>query len=154
MVSILYICRVAIIYLDPTHFILPFELNLIIGLPIFIFGMLIILFALIKMKLYSLSGTTEGEPLNKDGIYGKIRHPIYLGEIIWPVGLVIIMGKIYSIFIVIILIFYFIIYIRLEERALIQIHGESYKEYQKQVPMINPLRIRRKKRLGDKNSNR
>ncbi len=145
VVIILAISRFLIIMFDPSFYILPFYLNLIIGIPVFLLGTIIISIALIKMKIYSLSGTTEGEPLNTDGIYGKVRHPIYLGEILWPIGLVIIMMKIYSILMVIGMIIYFIFYTRLEERKLLKIHGEFYMKYQQQVPMLFPLRLKKQK---------
>ena len=77
-----------IIILDPSSFILPYFLNFFIGIPIFLTGIILETIAAIKIKSYGFSGTAENETLYTDGIYGKVRHPVYLFEIIWPVGLI------------------------------------------------------------------
>jgi len=150
IVILIEISRIMIIFSDPSPFFIPNFLNLLIGIPIFLTGIILEIFAEIKIKLYGFSGTANNESLYTDGIYGKVRHPIYLGEIIWPVGLVIIVGGVYSLFIAIIWTIFFIILAKLEERNLIQIHGDKYKEYQHQVPMIFPLRFRRKRQKSNK----
>lgn len=144
-VSFLYVARAAVIYTDPTDLVLPNYLNLLVGIPVFLFGAIVILISLVKMKLYSMSGPTEKNPLNTKGVYGIVRHPIYLGEILWPFGAALIMGKLLSLYVALGFIIYFIVYTRLEEQALVRIHGDAYRAYQKRVPMLIPLKIRGKK---------
>jgi protein-S-isoprenylcysteine O-methyltransferase Ste14 len=146
VVGILEISRIAIILFDPTSFVLPYFLNFIIGIPIFLTAVILETIAAIKIKWYGFSGTAENETLYTEGIYGIVRHPIYSCEIIWPVGLVIILGGVYSIFMLIIWTLFFIIHAKLEERNLIKLHGDKYREYKKQVPMLFPLKFRRKRR--------
>lgn len=142
-----YISRVGIFITDPTVYLLPYFLNWILGLPVFILSMIVSILAEVQIKFKSFSGAAEDKTLITTGIYGRIRHPIYFTEIFWPVGLVMIMGKIFSLFIVIGCAIYFIcVHIPLEERDLIKVHGEEYINYKKQVPMIFPINIRNRKK--------
>ena len=147
VVGTLEISRIAIILFDPTSFVMPYFLNFIIGIAIFLTGVILETIAAIKIKSYGFSGTADHETLYTDGIYGKVRHPIYTCEIIWPIGLVIMFGRVYSIFMLIIWVLFFIIHAKLEERNLIKLHGDKYREYKKQVPMLFPFKLRRKKQV-------
>jgi len=138
VVILFFISRLIIIISDPTNWTLPFDLNLIIGIPILAFSILLGFFAEITIKFHSFSRTVEGKPLFTSGIYGIIRHPIYLCEILWPFGLIFTMRKYYSIFVAIACAVFFLIYTLLEERNLNQIYKEEYEEYKKRVSMIFP----------------
>ena len=144
VVILFFISRIGIFISDETYLVLPYFLNFIIGIPVLILGIIIGILAEIQIKFDSFSGAAEGKTLITKGIYGKIRHPIYLSEILWPIGLVLIMGRFLSIFVVIVCAICLLAYIPIEEQNLIRVHGDKYKEYKKQVPMIFPIKIRRK----------
>jgi protein-S-isoprenylcysteine O-methyltransferase Ste14 len=91
-----------------------------------------------------LSGHHELEPerhqqrLVVQGIRQRVRHPIYLGHLCemlgWSVGTGLIVGWALTGFAVLT----GAIMIRLEECELVERFGESYREYQKRVPLIVP----------------
>jgi len=138
IVILLFVSRLMIIIGDLTNLTLPFNLNLIIGIPILSFSILLGVFAEITIKFHSFSRTVEGKPLFTSGIYGIIRHPIYLCEILWFFGLIFTMRKYYSIFVAIACAVFFLIYTLLEERNLNQIYMEEYDIYKERVSMIFP----------------
>ncbi len=149
LVFFLYIGRAIIIFFDPSSLVLPLLLNIVLGVPIFAIGTIIIIVSLTKLKIQSLKGASVKNTLMMTGIYGKVRHPIYLGEILWPIGLALLLNKNISLWISCALIFYFIVYTRLEERMLVRAYGEKYREYQQRVPMLIPRRLKRRKTVKE-----
>lgn len=76
---------------------LRFQINLltlIIGLSIFSIGVLFIIFGV--YKLYPKLMYDEPIDLVTDGVYSIVRHPIYFGDSIWPLGWSITFGAICS----------------------------------------------------------
>ncbi len=74
----------------------------------------------------------------KEGVYQRLRHPIYSGDIVlvwgifshWPS-----MRALSSVIWLTIVLFF---WMRLEEKALTEKFGSDYLEYKKQVPMVVP----------------
>ncbi len=74
----------------------------------------------------------------KEGVYQRVRHPIYSGDIViawgifshWP------SYRALSSVIWLTIILYF--WMRLEEKALAEKFGRDYLDYQKEVPMLVP----------------
>jgi len=62
------------------------------GLLLFLIGIIIFLTALFTIKTLE---SYEGD-LISNGIYSKIRHPMYLGFILWLIGFPIYFGSIFS----------------------------------------------------------
>jgi protein-S-isoprenylcysteine O-methyltransferase Ste14 len=78
-----------------------------------------------------------------EGVFGIVRHPIYLGEALLYVGLLI-WSMSLAAAVVWALAFGFLHYIsRHEERLMLGIFGQEYKRYMEEVPMWGP-RIRRR----------
>jgi protein-S-isoprenylcysteine O-methyltransferase Ste14 len=82
--------------------------------------------------------TMEGQRLVKDGLYKHIQHPLYLAETIRNFGFVIIFSSIYGILLIAATTIFIAIRIRMEERMLIQVFGDEYREYQKTTKRIIP----------------
>jgi methanethiol S-methyltransferase len=82
--------------------------------------------------------SNPSKDLKKNGMLGIIRHPMYFALIIflWCHTF-----KISDIVVNTILTIYVIIGTRLEEKKLVLEFGETYTQYQKEVPMIFPFAI-------------
>ena len=108
---------------------------------------IIILFSsgyLAKKGLNIVFGEVREEPgVIRKGVFGIVRHPIYLGSILFYLGLLALNFSIIAaiIWVVIIIFYYFIA--QHEEKLLVMKFGKEYEEYMREVPMLIPL-IKRK----------
>lgn len=96
-----------------------------------------------KAGFESLSGTgrlkiVKDHKLVTDGLYRHIRHPIYLGEILRNLGFVLIFSSVYGMLIVLLASVLLLFRIELEEKMLLVIFGEEYKEYRRKTKKIIP----------------
>ncbi len=74
----------------------------------------------------------------RKGVFSVVRHPIYLGEALLYLGLILFSLSIASI-VVWLLAVVFLCYIsRYEEKILLDYFGEEYRSYMKEVPMWLP----------------
>lgn len=94
-----------------------------------LFGLRQVWFYLRKKEDHALAFVTPG-------LYRHVRHPIYIGFIfsIWATPTM----TAAHLFFALLTTAYILIGIRLEERDLVDFHGERYSEYKKQVPMLVP----------------
>ena len=76
----------------------------------------------------------------KSGVYSKVRHPIYSADIILAIGVFFIFPTLNVLISIIWLAVILIIWMNLEEKALILKFGKEYKEYKKKVPMFFPYK--------------
>jgi protein-S-isoprenylcysteine O-methyltransferase Ste14 len=83
----------------------------------------------------NLEGLTE-KGLATSGVYGMVRHPLYLA------GMIILTFNpnvsVASLLITVLGDVYFLGGIFIEERRFLKIFGDQYREYQKRVPMLLP----------------
>ena len=108
----------------------------ILGIVIYLVGVIFILSAVREIRAKLLYN--EDINLVTTGVYSIVRHPIYFGDSIWPLGWSIVFGALYpSLFTILWLIFYIITTFK-EEKELIRIYGERYIEYRKRVKRIIP----------------
>ncbi|MBN2520873.1 MAG: isoprenylcysteine carboxylmethyltransferase family protein [Bacteroidales bacterium] len=94
------------------------------GLSVFIAGLCIFFIALFTIKALE---NYEGELIQK-GIYSKIRHPMYLGFILWIIGYSVFQNAMVTLLISIIFIGNVLYWRHLEEKILIKKYS-GYKEY-------------------------
>lgn len=118
---------------------IPNSIRTVIGLTIlFISGY----FA--KKGLGIIFGQVRNNPEVIDtSVFNIVRHPIYLGSILFYLGLIILTSSIASSIIwVFIVIFYYYIS-RYEEKLLLNEFGIKYKKYMERVPMLIPKLYRK-----------
>ncbi|MGD0711274.1 MAG: isoprenylcysteine carboxylmethyltransferase family protein [Bacteroidales bacterium] len=144
MPVILFIIAIPIIYFTDYSFItntLAIALS-ITAIVISLIGFLI--------RAYSIATTPKGtsgrntneqvaESLNTSGIYSMLRHPLYLGNYLMWIGIVIFTFNIYFFFIVSLI--FWLYYERImfaEERFLEKKFGNDYLEWSKTVPAFIP----------------
>ena len=91
-------------------------------------------------------GTEREKPhVIRQGIFGIIRHPLYLSEVLLYLGLFMLNTSLASLA-VIVIVFAFLHYIsRYEEKVLLERFGDEYKQYMKDVPMYFPRIFQRGK---------
>lgn len=74
-----------------------------------------------------------GMRLQTAGIYGLVRHPIYLAELLWPLGLAIICRSTYGVALTPLWWLVFLLHSLAEEAELERTLGDAYREYEKKV---------------------
>ncbi|MFW9918758.1 MAG: methyltransferase family protein [Candidatus Thorarchaeota archaeon] len=131
-------------YWDWLYFILdPSLVNPILfvsGIVVIAAGVVV---ATLASKVISVSTVadmrTDRKPeLITEGLYGKIRHPLYLATILLFLGIMLIYPFPNVIVFALSLSAYTLIGAHFEERKLILHYGEEYLEYKKQVGFIFP----------------
>lgn len=105
----------------------PYEMNLLswaryTGLAFFIIGVCLFIFSHVKIR------GQETDRLVTTGIYSKIRHPMYLGFIIWIIGFPIFTDAAFTLASAIIWIPQILYWRTFEERQLFKKH-KDYQEY-------------------------
>lgn len=112
----------------------------------------VILFALsgyLAFKgLTTVFGRVREKPaVIRDGVFGIVRHPIYLSEILLYLGFLIMSLSLACVFIWIIIIGFMHYISRYEEKLLLARFGDEYSQYMKDVPMWIPQPWRKKQRI-------
>ena len=114
----------------------------IVGIILAVLGVTFI--AVASKHLLKVAGPEQiPRELITDGIYGKVRNPIYTGVVLLTIGWSLIWGATYSFFIitsVVVLILLALIKF-LEEPMLTKFFGDKFLGYRKRVPMLFPLPI-------------
>ncbi len=99
------------------------------------------LFGLRQVWLHARRRSPKDEPFVLRAMYRIVRHPLMLGFLIafWATP---VMSLGHLLFAVVVT-GYIVVAVRfLEERDLVAIHGDAYRDYQRKVPMLLPLRKR------------
>ena len=124
------------------------HLSVVIPPFIKILLVIIILFTsgiLAKKGLHVVFGVVREKPVViQEGVFGTVRHPIYLGCILFYLGLLVLSFSIYATLVWFVIIGFYFFLARHEERLLLEKYGDQYETYRKTVPMWLPF-IRRRR---------
>lgn len=82
----------------------------------------------------------EQEPLNVDGLYRWVRHPLYAGLLLIFLGYFFFLPTFASAVHLAALIAYLPVGIYFEEHKLLHLYGDDYREYQRKVPPFLPTK--------------
>ena len=75
------------------------------------------------------------------GVFSIVRHPIYLGSILLYLGFILLSLSLLSILVWFVIIIFYYMISRYEEKLLTQRFGSIYEEYKKKVPMLLPIKL-------------
>jgi len=122
------------------------NLTKVIAIIVLIAGASIVILALRNYNLGVFLGTQQvknnpsanPDQLITEGMNKWVRHPLYLGTILFLVGVFLSVPNEMLLSLVVITIIYVFAGAYLEEQKLIAHFGEDYINYQKKVPMIFP----------------
>jgi len=85
----------------------------------------------------------------RKGVFGIVRHPIYLSEILFYLALIIFRTSLVATAIWVIAIIFLYYLSKYEEKLLTERFGEEYRQYMKDVGMFFPKLTRRKEKKTD-----
>ena len=88
--------------------------------------------------IQSLQSAQKSSTFKKDELLSVIRHPLYLGILVFLWGWFGFSGLLSSIVTALSLTIYIRIGIYFEEKKLVEQFGKAYQDYQKKVPMLIP----------------
>ena len=120
---LLWVSWFALCILDISKIDLP-DFIRFIGIVLVVLGVIVFLTGLITIKALE---SYEGD-LITHGIYSKIRHPMYLGFILWLVGMPVYCGGLYSFVLCLLFMANVLFWRHLEEKEL-ESRFPAYKEY-------------------------
>jgi protein-S-isoprenylcysteine O-methyltransferase Ste14 len=80
----------------------------------------------------------EIDKLVKEGIYARVRHPMYSGDIVFACAIFLFFPSIRVLVSVVWLTLVLILWMRVEEKALTEKFGKEYANYKTNTPMIFP----------------
>ena len=110
----------------------------------FVIAGIYIMVICIHTYFYELSGIQvfhrkqQKVTLRQDGLHRYVRHPLYLGTLLFIWGLFLFTPLLSNLIACLIILIYTLIGIRLEEKQLLVEFGDAYKEYSKKVPGLVP----------------
>ncbi|MEJ2251170.1 MAG: methyltransferase [Candidatus Lokiarchaeota archaeon] len=129
--SVFLISYVIFGILDYNSSIIPFYVSLIVGIPIFIIGMLILIWGLVTLSFHQSLGL-EGNFIIS-GPYKYTRNPQYIGYILIIIGFILFFNSLKIILLSLIIIIVFILLPFAEEPWLRKKYGEVYENYKEKV---------------------
>ncbi len=92
--------------------------------------------------LNTVFGKTREEPqVITTGVFSIMHHPIYLGSILLYLGFILLSLSLLSVLVWILIIVFYYMISRYEEKLLTQRFGSAYEEYKKKVPMLLPIKL-------------
>ena len=112
--------------------------SLYIRIPLTIV-ILIIAGYLAKQGLTAVFAEVREKPIViRSGVFSVVRHPIYLGAILFYLSLIVAYFSLIAALIWVIIILFYVYLCKYEEKLLIQKYGSDYETYKSETPMLLP----------------
>lgn len=73
-----------------------------------------------------------------EGIFGVVRHPVYLGCVLFYLGLLVLTFSLFAAIVWIVIVIFYHVIAKYEEGLLVKKFGKEYEEYMQTVPMWIP----------------
>lgn len=106
---------------------------------------IILMAVCIRKYFFDLSGIdvffrskTVNTTLQVHGIHGYVRHPLYLGTLLMIWGVILIIPSLHHLIAGVIITVYVFAGIYWEEKKLVSVFGDEYRNYARNVPMLWP----------------
>lgn len=109
--------------MDPARLVLPAVARRA-GLAVLVVGLVLAVGALIQLR-----GVENIDHLVTTGLFGVVRHPMYLGFILWILGWAVFQGSVVGLALGLVGIVNIFLWRRLEERHLEARYGDAYRTY-------------------------
>lgn len=81
----------------------------------------------------------ESQRLITDGVYGHIRHPLYLGDLLRNYGIAAVFSSLYGLLFMLAANLFLMARIRIEEEMLLGAFGDEYRDYTKRTKRLIPF---------------
>ncbi len=139
-----FIFLTAIIYLQivtPSKLVFRSStVTFLLSLSFCLFGAIVMVLCVFKYfkQLSGMFRESAVPKLETGGLHRFVRHPLYLGTIVFVGGLLLYFPYVKNAIAAFIVIVYTIIGAFFEEKKLLKTFGREYKDYQRVVPMIFP----------------
>ena len=99
---------------------------------------------LVRKSISMIFGEKREKPeIVREGIYSKMRHPMYVSEVLLYFGLLCLNLSLLAAVVYILIVIFLYAICRYEEKLLLAYFGDEYKNYMKEVSMWIP-RLRKK----------
>lgn len=104
-----------------------------------------IIIRIVAQKQIGVSPALKGKiKLVTTGIYRFVRHPLYIGNGLFAIGMALLFNSLYAFLFSILYTFLYFPIIYFEERDLLKKYREEYKKYKENVGLLFPKRRRTK----------
>lgn len=110
---------------------IPTPIAITIGIILLIINFVIKILA--QKRIGALPTLKKKAKLVTTGIYGIVRHPLYMSNGLLAIGMAILLKSVYAILFSIPYSLLYLVIIYFEEKDLLEKYGEGYKEYKKKV---------------------
>ncbi len=100
-----------------------------VGWALFVTGIAVMMASFTQL----MAARKRGWPLQTTGVYGIVRHPMYLGDVLWALGLSMAFNSLYALALTPLWLFLRYSIALLEEEKLIEKYGEDYVKYMHKV---------------------
>ncbi len=97
-----------------------------------------LLFQSVAGLTIKVSESHRPEKVITRGIYGRVRHPQYLGFLLTHIGFSFLLSGLFALIATPVIFLILYVFAHKEETELANDFGQDYKEYQKKVPMLVP----------------